>query len=107
MEIDTVKRVFFWVSMGIFLIILMVLGVSARIAFGFRVLIVLLIAFFSSYYRFDNKYSFISFLVTIFAGIIIAIVMASAMWQFWLFLVMFVVGFFLACMVVEKNLLGV
>ncbi|HII72338.1 TPA: hypothetical protein HA265_06300 [Candidatus Woesearchaeota archaeon] len=107
MELDTVKRFFYWSAFFIFMMVLFMTFASTRVTFLFRTIIVLLLALLSSWFRFDNKYGALSVALTCAAAIVLGGIMANSMLQFWFFVVLFIAAFFGSCYVWEKNLLGV
>jgi hypothetical protein len=106
MEISTVKRLFFWAFFVIFMIVLMILMTSSRMSVGFRILITLLLALFSAYFRFQNKYSFVSIITVFFAAMIAGVTMAASIPQFWMFTFLYVIAFFISAEALERDILG-
>ena len=107
MNIQNVKRVFFWGAYLLFLIVMMLFMVSSRITFFFRVMVTLFLAFFSAYYRFENKYSFLPIVVVLFAASVTGFVLAASMAQFLIFTFVFVMAFFCAAEVLDRGLLNI
>jgi Ca2+/Na+ antiporter len=85
----------------------MVFMTSARLTVFFRVILIVLLAFLSSMFRLEERYSFLSIVLTIVAGIFTGAVLANDFFQFWAFAFIYVIVFFLSCEVFEKNMLGV
>jgi hypothetical protein len=107
MEIQSVKRVAYWCSFFLFVLLLMLFMTAERLTVFFRVILIVLLAFLSSMFRLEERYSFLSILLTIVAGVFTGAVLANDFSQFWFLAFVYVVVFFLGCEVFEKNLLGV
>ncbi|MFC1722591.1 hypothetical protein ACFL0V_00465 [Nanoarchaeota archaeon] len=104
MEIHTVKKVFYWSIYGIFMIILL-FSFSSKISAIVRIILILLLAFISARYKFDN--TFIATVITVTAAIITGIIMSNSKIQFWLFAILFIVTFYASDYVWKNDLLGV
>ena len=107
MEILAIRKVAYWVSFFVFMALLLLFSVADRLPALFRAVLIMLLAFLSAMFRLENRYSFLSFLITMVAGIAAGIVLASNAAQFWAFAFMYVLLFFLSCEVLERKLLGV
>jgi hypothetical protein len=68
---------------------------------------IVLLAFISSMFRLEDRYSFLSIILVIAAGIFSGLMLAENGVQFWSFAFLFVIVFFLSCEVFERKLLGV
>ncbi|MFC1741589.1 hypothetical protein ACFL3V_03570 [Nanoarchaeota archaeon] len=107
MEIETVKRCAYWFTYFIFMLVLAVFVTAERITVLFRVILTLLLAILSSRFRFEYRYSFLSIVVVVLAGIWTGAVLSNNAGQFWAFAFLFVIAFFLSCEAFERRLLGV
>jgi hypothetical protein len=107
MEILAIRRVAYWVSFFIFMALLLVFAVAERLPVLFRVILIVLLAFLSAMFRLEDRYSFLSFVITIVAGIATGAVLANNTPQFWVFAFMYIILFFLSCEVLERKLLGI
>jgi hypothetical protein len=68
---------------------------------------IILLAFLSSMFRLEERYSFLSIVIVIAAGLFSGMMLAETGLQFWSFAFLFVIIFFLSCEVFERKLLGV
>jgi len=107
MEIPSVKRVAYWITFFVFMFLLAVFMTADRLTLLFRVILVFLLAFLSSMFRLEYRYSVLSIALVILAGIATGAVLAGNMAQFWAFAFAYAVLFFLSCEVFERKLLGV
>ncbi|MBN1544298.1 hypothetical protein JW898_02435 [Candidatus Woesearchaeota archaeon] len=107
MEMESVKRVVYWVTFFVLMLLLGVFMTAERLTVLFRVILVILLAFLSSMFRLERRYSFLSIVIVIVAGIFGGAVLANDSIQFWSFSFLYVLVFFLGCEVFERKLLGV
>ena len=70
-------------------------------------ILVILFAVLSSMFRLAERYSFLSIMVVVLAGLAAGAVLANNAAQMWSFAFLYVILFFLSCEVFERNLLGV
>ena len=106
MEMKSVIRVAYWACFFLFALILLLLG-RAELSLLFKAILVVLLAFLSAKFRLRDRYSFLSLITVIFAGIAIGAALASNGAQFWALAFLYVFLFFLSSEVFEKKLLGV
>lgn len=107
MELDTIKRVSYWIGYFIFMFILVVFLTASRLSLSFKIILIVLLAALSSMFRFEERFSMLSIMTAISAGMLTGAVLAGSMAQFWLFSVAYVVLFFICSEFFEKNILGV
>lgn len=107
MELEGVKRVFFWATLLIVVILMGVFVTADRLTVLFRVILVILLAFLSSMFRFKNRYSFLSIVLVLATALFTGAVLANDALQFWAFSFLFVIIFFVGCEIFERDLLKV
>ena len=107
MEIKSVIRVAYWFCLLLFALILLVLRHGEKLALLFKAILVVLLAFLSARFRLRERYSFLSIITVLIAGIFIGAALAANGAQFWALAFLFVVLFFLSCEVFERQLLGI
>ena len=107
MEIASVKRSTYWICFFILLMVLALFVVSAQLTVFLKVILVILLAFLSSMFRLRERYSFLSLLLVILAGLVVGVVFAVDLTQVWYLAFTYVLAFFLSCGVFERKLLGI
>ncbi|MBW2971671.1 hypothetical protein KY359_01420 [Candidatus Woesearchaeota archaeon] len=107
MELDGVKRVAYWITFFVVILILGIFMTADRLTVLFRVIIIMLIAFLSSNFRLKDRYSFLSIVLVLVAGLFTGAILANDATQFWSFSFLYIISFFLGCEVFEKKLLGI
>jgi len=107
MEHEEVIRATYWLSFFVLVAILALVMISDRLSILFRIVLVLLLAFLSSMFRFEDRFSFVSIVVVLVAGFAAGTVLSDSPVQFWSLSFLYVIIFFLGCEVFERNLLGI
>ncbi len=109
MELEGVKRVAFWGTLFIFIALMGIFGTGDKISILFRVILITLLAILSAMFRLEDKYSVLSIVLVVIAGIFIGMMVAVTGYsaQFWSFAFLFVIMFFLACEVFDRNLMQI
>ena len=107
MEIKSVMRVAYWACLFVFALVLLVLDRAEKLGILFKLILIVLVSFLSAKFRLKDRYSFLSMILVIVAGIVLGAVLASDGAQMWALAFIYVVVFFLSCEVFEKKLLGV
>ncbi len=107
MEMEQIKRVAYWLFFFILALFLALFMTSDRISLLFRVILVLLLAFLSSMFRLEDRFSFLQILLVVLSGLVISVVLSNNAAQFWPMSLLYMMVFYLGCEVFERNLLGV
>ena len=107
MEIEQIKRTVYWISFFILSVFLALFMVSGRLSLLFRLILLLLLAFLSSMFRLEDRFSFIQIVLVVICGLVIGGVLSSDSAQFWPMSLLYMMIFYLGCEVFERNLLGV
>ncbi|MBW2964349.1 hypothetical protein KY363_02720 [Candidatus Woesearchaeota archaeon] len=107
MEMKSVIRVAYWACFFLFALIMLILQRADKLGLSFKIILVVLLAFLSAKFRLEDRYSFLSIVVVLVAGIFIGAVLAGNAAQFWALAFVYVILFFLSCEVFERGLLGV
>ncbi len=105
MELEGVKRVAYWLTFFIFLAILGIFGTADRLSVVFRVILVVLLAILSCNFRLKDRYSFLSILLVLVAGLFGGAILANDAVQFWALSFLFIIAFFLGCELFERDIL--
>ncbi|MBW2967006.1 hypothetical protein KY362_00825 [Candidatus Woesearchaeota archaeon] len=105
MELDGVRRVVYWVTYGIFMILVMLFMTAERLTLLFRVILLVLLAFLSSMFRFEEYYSAFALLVTVPLGFFTGAVLANNSTQFWALSFIWFIVFFGGCEILERKML--
>ncbi len=106
MDLQGVKRASYWACFFIFMLILFLTLSSQRMTFFMRMIVIILLAFLSAFFRLEKVHGILSIALTCLAGTVIASILANSQVEFWLFAIIFIAGFFSSAYVWEKNLLG-
>jgi hypothetical protein len=107
MELEGVKRVAYWISFFVLVFLLGIFMTADRLTILFRVILVILLAILSSMFRLEDRYSFLSIVVALAAGLFTGAILGNNAAQFWAFSFLYIIIFFLSCEVFERKLLGV
>ena len=106
MELDSIKRTAYWIFFFVLMAVLGIFLTSARLSVLFRVILIILLAFLSSMFRLEDRYSFLSILLVLLAAVSTGFILSNDGSQFWSFAFLYTIIFFLGCEVFEKKLLG-
>lgn len=103
---QSVMRTAYWFGFFIFLFFLALFLVVQELPLVFRVVLVVLLAFLSATFRLEERYSFLSLLVVVVAGLAAGAVFAGSAAQMWSLAFLYVIVFFIGCEVLERKILG-
>lgn len=107
MELERIKRLAYWVTFFVFILLLAVFMTAERLTVTYRVILIVLLAILSSMFRLENRFSFLSISLAIVAGIFTGVLLSNDHVQVWSFTFLYVMVFFVASELFERKLLGV